>query len=183
LNLRAFLMAASGWIYLSLCWGFMFDLAAISVWIDNPLDPDMRLRPFDYANVILPCVAIASVWINDTMAYIVGSLFGKTPLTHISPKKTWEGTIGGVVLCIAVVGFLFTRIAPDTLLPAWNWFAMAGIAAVAGSIGDLFKSYFKRKAGVKDSGHFLPGHGGFLDRFDSMIFAAAAIWLFVRLAW
>lgn len=186
---RAFGMAAGGWIYLSLSWGLMLDLSSISTAYFYPMEPGMELRPFDFVNVILPCVLIVSVWVNDTMAYLVGSLFGKTPLTPVSPKKTWEGTIGGVLLCIAAVGFLFSAITPDPVSPGMHfrfekktWFMIAGIAATAGTFGDLFKSIFKRKAGVKDSGSFLPGHGGFIDRFDSMLFATTAVWIFMRLA-
>lgn len=135
---------------------------------------------------ILPAVVIACMWTSDTMAYLVGSLIGKTPLSAISPRKTWEGTVGGIILCIAIVGSLLCFTGLRSLpaiarLPAFHWFIIAGIAAVAGTFGDLFESKLKRSAGVKDSGNVLPGHGGFLDRFDSLLLAAPIVLLYLLL--
>jgi phosphatidate cytidylyltransferase len=129
----------------------------------------------------VPIVIIASIWINDTMAYIVGSLIGKTPLSKVSPKKTWEGTIGGIVLCVGLMYFLWNRLVYQHSDIFLNTFVaiIAIIAAIVGTFGDLFESKLKRMAGVKDSGSFMPGHGGFLDRFDSLLFATPAVWLFV----
>ncbi len=127
---------------------------------------------------IIPCTIIFSIWINDTMAYIVGSMIGKTPFSKISPKKTWEGTIGGAILCIVVIA----TIAYCThLLTLKDAAIIAAICAILGTMGDLFESKLKRMANVKDSGTIMPGHGGFLDRFDSLLFAAPAVWLYVRL--
>jgi phosphatidate cytidylyltransferase len=127
---------------------------------------------------VIPCAIIFSIWINDTMAYIVGSFIGKTPFSKISPKKTWEGTIGGAVLCVVVI----------TLLGKWlgyyrtmDWIAISSICAVFGTLGDLLESKLKRLAGVKDSGSFMPGHGGFLDRFDSLLIAVPFVWIYVQL--
>lgn len=123
----------------------------------------------------VPLLIIFSLWINDTMAYIVGSIVGKTPLSKISPKKTWEGTIGGILLTVAVlclIAYLTKRISvTDAAI-------MSGIAAITGTIGDLFESKLKRMAGVKDSGSIMPGHGGFLDRFDSLLFASVFVWIY-----
>ena len=138
---------------------------------------------------IIPLALIFSLWINDTMAYIVGSIVGRTPLSKISPKKTWEGTIGGIILTIIVTGFLvfpilWTNYGSDVTLPSFkkfHWFAIPAIAAIAGVAGDLFESKLKRMAGVKDSGHIMPGHGGFLDRFDSLLVAAPFVSLYVFL--
>jgi phosphatidate cytidylyltransferase len=121
---------------------------------------------------------IISIWINDTMAYIVGSLIGKTPFSKISPKKTWEGTIGGALLAVVVMTFVGHGLGISYSAAA----TISAIAAVTGTIGDLFESKLKRTAGVKDSGSFMPGHGGFLDRFDSLLFAAPAVWIYVALA-
>ena len=116
-------------------------------------------------------------WINDTGAYLVGSKFGKTPLfPRISPKKTWEGTIGGVVFCI-LSGFLIHRV--FGVLNLTDWMVVGGIASVFGTLGDLIESMLKRSVGVKDSGSFLPGHGGFLDRFDSFIFEIPFVFLYL----
>jgi phosphatidate cytidylyltransferase len=121
---------------------------------------------------------IFSIWINDTMAYIVGSFIGKTPFSKISPKKTWEGTGGGAILCVVVMAFIGKALGLSYVDAA----CIAAIAAVTGTIGDLFESKLKRMAGVKDSGSFMPGHGGFLDRFDSLLFASVAVWFYVVIA-
>ncbi|HEV7333969.1 MAG TPA: phosphatidate cytidylyltransferase [Flavisolibacter sp.] len=120
---------------------------------------------------------IFSIWINDTMAYIVGSFIGKTPLSKISPKKTWEGTVGGAILSVVVMAFVGKALGLTYVDAA----CIAALAAVAGTFGDLFESKLKRMAGVKDSGSFMPGHGGFLDRFDSLLFAAIAVWFYMVL--
>jgi len=137
----------------------------------------------DFGSTI-PVAIIFSIWINDTMAYIVGSLIGKTPFSKISPKKTWEGTIGGAILAVLVIGFLFPLLAEKYFYPFAQhkiWFVIAALCAIFGTIGDLFESKLKRMADVKDSGTIMPGHGGFLDRFDSLLFAAPAVWLYVKL--
>lgn len=116
----------------------------------------------------VPCGIIFSIWINDTMAYICGSLFGKTPLSKISPKKTVEGTLGGMILAVTVItiaGWIIGYLRP------MDWLFISIISAIAGTFGDLLESKLKRMAGVKDSGRIMPGHGGFLDRFDSMLVA------------
>lgn len=127
-------------------------------------------------SVVLYIFVLACV--HDTSAYLVGSLMGKHLLwPTISPKKTWEGVVGG---------FCGVLIVLKTLLFAWgcalSWCMIIGISVVASIAfvtGDLFESWIKRKAGLKDMGNILPGHGGLLDRFDSMLFAAyaAVIWL------
>jgi phosphatidate cytidylyltransferase len=123
----------------------------------------------------IPLLIIFSLWINDTMAYIVGSMVGKTPLSKISPKKTLEGTIGGVILTVIVICLIAYFTKRISIVDAG---IMSGIAAITGTIGDLFESKLKRMAGVKDSGSIMPGHGGFLDRFDSLLFAGAFVWLY-----
>jgi len=123
---------------------------------------------------------ILRLWVNDTMAYLIGSLIGKTPLTRISPKKTWEGTVGGLVFAVLAMGgvgyFLSSGL---EIQPVIQWMIVAAIAGIAGTLGDLMESKLKRLANVKDSGHILPGHGGFLDRFDSLLFATPFIWLYI----
>lgn len=107
-------------------------------------------------------------WLNDTGAYMFGSKFGKTPLfPRISPKKTWEGGAGGLLgAVIAAWGMSYFT---DTFtLP--QWLGLAAIVVVFGDLGDLVESMLKRSFGIKDSGNLLPGHGGFLDRFDAFIF-------------
>ncbi|UEG51018.1 phosphatidate cytidylyltransferase [Ferruginibacter lapsinanis] len=130
---------------------------------------------------LFPCAIIFSIWINDTMAYIVGSLIGKTPFSKISPKKTWEGTIGGVLLCVVVIALLGFYIPVAKIISVQHWIAIAAICAIFGTAGDLLESKLKRMANVKDSGSIMPGHGGFLDRFDSMLVATPFVWLYVQL--
>jgi phosphatidate cytidylyltransferase len=169
-DIKSFGWAALGLIYISLSWGLMMKLY-------GSMDLYLHDTTFVFGAYVLPVVTIASVWINDTMAYIVGSMIGKTPLSKISPKKTWEGTIGGIILCIVVVGLLSTWLITGSLEKAGIvlFSILAAVAAVSGTLGDLFESKLKRMAGVKDSGHIMPGHGGFLDRFDSLLFAVIAV--------
>ena len=122
----------------------------------------------DYLLKVIPCGIIFSIWINDTMAYIVGSFIGKNPLSKISPKKTWEGTIGGIILCVVVISLIGYFTDYYTLM---DWIVISLCAAVFGTLGDLLESKLKRMAAVKDSGTLMPGHGGFLDRFDSLLIA------------
>lgn len=133
---------------------------------------------FEGPNWVLPMMIIASIWINDTMAYLVGSIIGKHALSAISPKKTWEGTIGGSLLAVVIVTWVATSI--------WSFsvkyvLIISASAAIAGTFGDLLESKIKRAAGVKDSGQIMPGHGGFLDRFDSLLIAIMAVWLVLYL--
>ena len=119
------------------------------------------------------------VWINDSFAYIIGKNFGKQKLfSSISPKKTVEGFLGG--LLFACIGSYFIAKYTHTLTST-EWLIMAIIISVLGTIGDLIESKYKRQAGVKDSGVIMPGHGGLLDRLDSIIFAAPFIYLFLRI--
>jgi phosphatidate cytidylyltransferase len=137
----------------------------------------------DFGNTI-PLVIIFSIWINDTMAYLVGSFIGKTPFSKISPKKTWEGTIGGAVLCVLIIGFAFPLLADRYFYPfaqRQTYFIIAAICAIFGTLGDLLESKLKRLANIKDSGAIMPGHGGFLDRFDSLLIATPFVWVYVKL--
>ena len=124
---------------------------------------------------VIPCGIIFSIWINDTMAYVTGSLIGKTSLSKISPKKTWEGTIGGGLLCIVIIALTGSA---TGYYHVTNWIIIASCCAVFGTFGDLLESKLKRMANVKDSGSMMPGHGGFLDRFDSLLAATPFVALY-----
>ena len=167
-------MCFSGLAYISLCWGLMMYLALFQVEKFYVKDVFVRIETNTFSSLI-PCAIIFSIWINDTMAYIVGSLIGKTQLSAISPKKTWEGTIGGIILAVAVAGIIAWQFGFDIKM----MLMIAAISAIAGTFGDLLESKLKRMAGVKDSGSLMPGHGGFLDRFDSLLLAIPAVWLYV----
>jgi phosphatidate cytidylyltransferase len=155
-----------GWIYISLSLGLLVALR--NKWTGENED----------LNLTIPLLIVFTLWINDTMAYVVGSFIGKTKMSSISPNKTWEGTIGGIVLAVIIMCSIayFTG-----KLSIFHTLFISLIAAVAGTFGDLFESKLKRLAGVKDSGSFMPGHGGFLDRFDSLLFASTAVWLYASL--
>ena len=170
--------SALGLIYISLAWGLMMDLRSTFIAPDTNI---FFLAPDSWEKLI-PIGLIFSIWINDTMAYIVGSLIGKTPFSKISPKKTWEGTIGGAILCIVVIALLGYLTTPANGYHVIHWIVIAAIATVAGTAGDLVESKLKRVANVKDSGHIMPGHGGFLDRFDSLLLAIPFVWLYIQLA-
>ncbi|WKL48367.1 phosphatidate cytidylyltransferase [Flavobacterium pectinovorum] len=126
------------------------------------------------------------IWTNDTFAYLVGKSIGKHKLfERISPKKTIEGFFGGVVFA-AFAGFLISKFYIQPTPEFSNksiliWMIIALIVSVFGTIGDLIESKFKRIAGVKDSGSIMPGHGGVLDRLDSVIFVAPVIYLFYQI--
>jgi phosphatidate cytidylyltransferase len=122
--------------------------------------------------------ALAIIWASDTVAYFVGRAIGKHPLApHISPKKTWEGSIAGMFgsLLIAYAFHFWLPIHLPHLL------AMAALGNIAGQMGDLLESAYKRSAGVKDSGGLLPGHGGILDRIDALILCIPVIWYYLVL--
>ncbi len=108
------------------------------------------------------------VWTNDTAAYAIGKRFGHTPsMPKISPKKTWEGTIGGGIFTL-IVSIALNQL--FDILSLFDWIILAVIVIIFGSYGDLIESMLKRSYGMKDSSNLLPGHGGFLDRFDAFIY-------------
>ena len=119
-------------------------------------------------SILIPLALILMIWSNDTFAYLVGSFIGKNPLSAISPKKTWEGTVGGALLTVAgaMVWGHFTH-----YYKMQDWLALALCATIAGTFGDLLESKLKRMANIKDSGSIMPGHGGAVDRFDSLLIA------------
>jgi len=174
IKLKPFGTAALGLVYISLSWGLAMNLyKEITIHVH-----DTYFIMASRSNMIF--MIIISIWINDTMAYIIGSMIGKTPLSKISPKKTREGTIGGIILSVVVVG-LITYYGFNSGSATIYIMFLAAIACVAGTFGDLLESKLKRMAGVKDSGNIMPGHGGFLDRFDSLLLAIPAVWLYVFL--
>ena len=127
------------------------------------------------------------LWVNDSGAYIVGSLTAKLPngnhkmFPRVSPAKSWEGLIGGVVFSL-LAGYVFYRVGWTAELGLANSLWLAAFGSVFGTLGDLMESLLKRTLGVKDSGKFMPGHGGVLDRFDSLMLATPVVYfLFVYL--
>ena len=119
------------------------------------------------------------IWVNDSFAYLVGRTFGKHKLfERVSPKKTIEGFLGGFVFALIASYFLFLY---SNELTLFKWLILAIVVVISGTLGDLVESKFKRMARVKDSGAILPGHGGLLDRLDSLVFAAPFAYLTLQI--
>jgi len=129
------------------------------------------------AGLILAAAVVLSVWLNDVAAYFVGSLLGRHKMApHISPKKSWEGFAAGAVACIGL--WACVPLVPQSGVDLTLALVVGVAVAIASVIGDLAESRMKREAGVKDSGSSLPGHGGFLDRLDSLILVClVAYWV------
>jgi phosphatidate cytidylyltransferase len=145
-----------------------------------PLSYVIRFRELGIKGPRLLLFVLVVVWVSDTAAYFVGRAIGKHPFAaQLSPKKTWEGSIGGFVgsLVVAVAATRWLSAPLPILLGA------AIIANVAGQVGDLVESAWKRSAGVKDSGAILPGHGGVLDRIDALILAIPVVWYYFVLVY
>jgi phosphatidate cytidylyltransferase len=140
-----------------------------------PLSFAVRMHGRTPIGPALLMFTLVITWVGDTAAYFVGRAIGRHPLApHLSPKKTWEGSIASLIGSL-LVGAAFGRwlFAPlDVLL------AMAFVGNIAGQVGDLLESAYKRSAGVKDSGGLLPGHGGVLDRIDALILAVPVVWYY-----
>ncbi len=127
--------------------------------------------------ILIGCLLI--LWASDTGAYFAGTKFGKTKLfERVSPKKSWEGFLGGAFSAIAVA-FVLARYFP--VIEDWKWLVISGIIIIAGTYGDLIESLFKRSIEIKDSGQILPGHGGFMDRFDGLLLSAPFITAFLKI--
>ena len=159
-------LSLAGLVYISVSLALVFQLKKI---MSNTFIGDWGFS--------IPLILIATIWTNDTTAYLVGSMIGKKPLSSISPNKTWEGTIAGIfksVLFVSKIMGMYLPIQEKYIL------MISVTAAIAGTFGDLLESKLKRLANVKDSGRMMPGHGGFLDRFDSIILASPFVWLILQ---
>ena len=127
--------------------------------------------------IIIGCLLL--LWASDIGAYFAGTYFGRRKLfERVSPKKSWEGAVGGA-MAAALVALGLAFYAPE--LRPWQWYCVGGIIVVTGTYGDLVESLFKRSIAIKDSGSSIPGHGGFLDRFDGLLLAAPFIITFLKL--
>jgi phosphatidate cytidylyltransferase len=137
-----------------------------------------------HASFLYVLVLFVFIWINDTFAYLTGITIGKHKLwERVSPKKTWEGFFGGLVFTVflAVALDYFTSDFLGLFHSLIEWIGFATVVVIAGTFGDLFESALKRSLNVKNSGTFLPGHGGLLDRLDSILFAAPAAMIYLML--
>ncbi|MBO4370216.1 MAG: phosphatidate cytidylyltransferase [Paludibacteraceae bacterium] len=132
----------------------------------------------DEIDLIRLFVMFVLIWVTDTGAYLVGCTLGKHHLAeHISPKKTWEGLIGGALLTMAASA-LIAYLLKDSFL---HWIIFGLLVVIASTFGDLFESLLKRSVGIKDSGNILPGHGGVLDRFDSLLMTVPVIYIYIEI--
>jgi phosphatidate cytidylyltransferase len=138
------------------------------------------LLPFKNQNYTpyLMISILVLIWVNDSFAFLVGKNFGKKKLfVSVSPKKTQEGFLGGFIFTL-VAAYIISTINKEYALV--NWLIIASIISVIGTIGDLIESKLKRQANIKDSGNIMPGHGGILDRLDSLLFAAPFVYLYIN---
>lgn len=150
-----------------------------------PLSFAIRFQGRELMGQLLLLFALVIIWVGDTVAYFVGRWLGKHPFAPIlSPKKTWEGAVASFVAAL-VVGAVYPRFADmvsesrfSALFPLHSLLGMAAAGNIAGQVGDLLESAYKRSAGVKDSGSLLPGHGGVLDRIDALILAIPVVWYY-----
>ncbi len=157
--------------------GFTF-LGLIYVAIPFALLNVLALRGEGYHRwLILGCLLL--LWASDSGAYFAGTKFGRRKLfERVSPKKSWEGAVGGTIMA-GIVAFGLAQYTHE--LQAWQWYCIGGIIVVTGTYGDLVESLFKRSIDIKDSGTSIPGHGGFLDRFDGLLLAAPFIITFLKI--
>ncbi|MBL7931944.1 MAG: phosphatidate cytidylyltransferase, partial [Bacteroidia bacterium] len=156
-----------GIIYAVLPFALMHDLVKSSGCFAGAYNP----------NILLGVILL--IWSNDTFAYLGGSVFGKNKMIErVSPGKTWEGTIFGVILTIGSGYIIGNNILSENQSV---WLVLGLVVPVFATIGDLIESMLKRQAGVKDSGNIMPGHGGVLDRFDSLIFVSPFVFLLMDL--
>ena len=150
------------------------------VWVVVPLALINRIPSLIPDGKYILLALFIFVWLYDSLAYCVGSLLGKHRLmVRVSPKKSWEGTIGSTLLVLILAFFapkLFTMLPLSTI----DWMLFALIVVVIGTLGDLIESLFKRQLEVKDSGSILPGHGGILDRFDSILLIVPFILIYLH---
>jgi phosphatidate cytidylyltransferase len=134
----------------------------------------------EHSNIYYPWILAGVffiIWVNDSAAYLTGSALGKHKMCpKISPKKSWEGLIGGAVFA-TIMGVLNAVMFQQISMV--SWIVIALLTVVFGTLGDLFESKIKRELGIKDSGTILPGHGGFLDRLDSLLFAVPVVFIWL----
>ncbi|WP_405383509.1 phosphatidate cytidylyltransferase [Phascolarctobacterium sp.] len=162
--------ALSAWAMLY-C-GLLFAHVILLRSFDGGPHIDLGFRVFEYGEICL-WVVLLGTWASDTFAYFFGRAFGKTPFCSVSPKKSFEGAVSGFVGCFIVVmalGILYLG------LPLWQAVFLGAAVAVFAPLGDLIESIIKRSFEIKDSGNIFPGHGGVLDRFDSLLFTAPVVY-------
>jgi phosphatidate cytidylyltransferase len=176
--LLVFVFGAAG-IGLATRWALHEVLPAIAIssagllFVALPFSYLVRLNEINFEGRRLVLFTLCLVWAGDILAYFVGKGLGRVPMAPaLSPNKTWEGALGNMLASLLVGVFFAKWLQIDAL----TMLVIAGVANIAGQMGDLIESAYKRGAAVKDSGALLPGHGGVLDRIDSLILAAPVVW-------
>ena len=164
------------WAYMLL--GQIYCAGSFSLLNFIAIRPGLATHAPEY-NLLFVLALFVFIWLNDTGAFLVGSMIGKHRLfERISPKKSWEGFFGGMVFAM-LASQVFAYI--DSEIAWYNWLGLSVVIVIFGTWGDLVESLLKRTLGVKDSGKILPGHGGMLDRFDSVMLAIPAAYMYIRL--
>lgn len=170
------------WLIAALRGGITLSGTLAFLWLAIPLSSFFALGWIDDESGFqfrLPLFIIALVWINDTFAYVTGSLLGRHKMTPVlSPGKTWEGFAGGSLITLLGGWIIWSS---SGLYSSWGWIGISLLVSILGLAGDLFESGLKRTVKVKNTGELLPGHGGILDRFDSLLFVTPAIVILVVL--
>jgi len=163
-------------------WTRIFNIRGLTFWLLMPFYPIlpfvlmiiMNQNPMYHSLLLVLFILVSS---HDTGSYVVGNLIGKYPIASwISPRKTWEGFFGGWTF--ASIGLYWVLWEFDALIPVWEIIGFSFIICALSLLGDLFESWLKRRARIKDSGMILPGHGGFLDRFDGIMLTAFFFYIF-----
>lgn len=175
-NIQKLAYTILGVIYAVLPFTFLVNISCIDSNFVNRINSSgvVQLAPYNF-HYILGIIML--IWISDVSAYLVGSFCGKHKLyERISPGKTWEGSIGSAILTTSAA-VVMTSLFPELSLK--QWIVISIIVSIFGTIGDLVESMLKRQAGVKDSGKIMPGHGGILDRFDSLLFVSPFIYAYL----
>ncbi len=160
---------AAAWSVMSVCYLGLPLMALNSIYLSTQ------------SSALLVLIIFAMIWLNDTGAYCVGSTLGRHRMfPRLSPKKSWEGFAGGCLFCLLAGGACFLWFNTQNW-QLWQWLMTGLTVCIFSTWGDLFESLIKRNAGIKDSGKLIPGHGGILDRIDSLLFVAPAMALVITL--
>jgi len=175
-NIQKIAYTILGVIYVVLPFSLLVNISCIDSDFVNSINSSgvLQLAPYNFHYVL---GIIILIWISDVSAYLVGSFLGKHKLyERISPGKTWEGSIGSAILT-TTASVIMTSLFPELSLK--HWIVISILVSIFGTTGDLVESMLKRQAGVKDSGKIMPGHGGILDRFDSLLFVSPFIYAYL----
>ncbi len=164
-----------------------FLMLAVALVVPYSFSSMLKMNTFENTGLFMIIATLCGAWLADSGAYFAGTFFGKTPLCpSISPKKTVEGVLGGVVcngLILIIVGLFYDFVLKGTSINYLPLFLAGMVCAIIGLVGDLTASIIKRQTGIKDYGNLMPGHGGVMDRFDSVLFVAPFMYYVFTQGW